>query len=99
VFTRPHLLLAGDAGAEFLEFRSCQHPSLMSRCGTAPVIPNDIVLGTGENAPTFTIVTGPNMGTLLLRDQSERFRREIDLAETDLFDCDPCSVGMLCSCC
>jgi len=68
--SRPNFVEPTEAKPAVLEIRDGRHPAIdeqqlnaLGQQGAASsFIPNDVVLGTAENAATFVVVTGPNMG-------------------------------------
>jgi DNA mismatch repair protein MutS len=44
-----------------LEIYEGRHPVVEAHLGRGEFIPNDIILNSGENSPTFAMITGPNM--------------------------------------
>jgi len=48
-------------GSGALEIRAARHPVVEAHLGGGEFVPNDIALGSGPGAPTFAMITGPNM--------------------------------------
>jgi len=55
-WTRP---IVDDSNA--LEIYEARHPVVEAQLGSGEFIPNDIILNSGEKAPYFAMITGPNM--------------------------------------
>jgi DNA mismatch repair protein MutS len=55
-WTRP---LVDDSNA--LEIYEARHPVVEAQLGSGEFIPNNIILNSGESAPYFAMITGPNM--------------------------------------
>ena len=44
-----------------IEIYEGRHPVVQAHLGSGEFIPNDIILNTGPDSPTFAMITGPNM--------------------------------------
>jgi len=58
---RPKLIEPTEAKGSFLDIRGGIHPALATMT-SGSFIPNDTIIGAGDNPAKFVLVSGPNMG-------------------------------------